>query len=91
MTDDEIYDRFGPEEFTVSAACVRRLRPGSVLSCPTKDRTAWIAYTVIAIHPTQSTCLAPGAGVTVMHGDGTLYDLIVREGRLGHHFGLVLR
>ena len=86
MTDDEIYDRFGPEEFTVSAACVRRLRPGSVLSCPTKDRTAWIAF-----HPTQSTCLAPGAGVTVMHCGGTLYDLIVREGRLRHHFGLVLR
>jgi hypothetical protein len=91
MTDDEIYDRFGPEEFMVSAACMRQLRPGSVLSCPTKDLTTWIAYTVIAIHPLQSTCLAPGAGVTVMHCDGTLYELIVREGRLKHCFKLVLR
>lgn len=90
MTDSEIYDTFGSKELAVSAACIRNVIPGSVLRCTTKDRDTLIAYTVIAVHRTESTHLAPGAGLTVLSEHGTYDNILVRAGSPGRYAHLTL-
>ena len=90
MTGSQIYDTFGPEELAVSAACIRTMTPGSMLRCTTKDRDTLIAYTVIAVHRTVSTYLAPGAGLTLLSELGTYDNLLVRAGSPGRYVHLTL-
>jgi len=90
VTDSQIHDTFGPEELAVSPACIRAMVPGSVLRCMTKDRTMLIAYGVIAIHRTEPTYLAPGAGLTVLDCHGGCHNLLVRAGSLGRYVHLTL-
>ena len=90
MTDSQIHDTFGPEELAVSAACIRTMTPGSVLRCTTKDRGTLIAYTVIAVHHTVSTYLAPGAGLTLLSEHGTYDKLLVRAHPPGRYVHLTL-
>jgi hypothetical protein len=85
VTDDEIYDQFGPEEYLVSAACVAHVRPGSLLAFRVKDGTSAL-YAVITAHPLQRcTCDGSGTGITVMAVTGARHDMLLRERQLDHH------
>jgi len=94
VTDADVTDAFGPEEHACSVACLRSLEPGGVLRYMTKDPDDMLAYIAIAVHPTTSPCLAPGAGVVTVGVGGEHDSILLRERKhryAGIGFRLVIR